>query len=421
MMRRSLGRMDSRRARRTRACQRSRTPQTDDEVVAIVMSRTESMLRQIALSFYRAAEHPHLWVDSLENVRALFGGSGVLIVQQDGRGRTGALTAYAGFADEAMSDYAARYHKLDPWNLALSDEDWGPERVIDGRALVPAESMRRTEYFDHMGRRYDCAQAVFTLLEPPVAGAAALSINRAWKQAPFGSRHLKWLRFLSPHVRQALRLHRRLTAIPTAYADAADVLETFTLGIVAVARSGAIVFANQAAREISEQRDGLSIRTNGMFAGSAAAQQRIGRALASAMALVDGNVTRASEQSLTVVVERPSGRRPYVLLISPRSNRSLSGGDAFAVVFISDPIRLATDMAAMLAQVFSLTGRESQVASLLVRGASVEDIGRTLHVTRQTARWYVKQVLQKAECRTQAQFVATWARMLGVFPVNVRA
>ncbi len=168
-------------------------------------------LNDLILAIYRAAEDPREWAAALDAIRLTAGASGVAIVHQEFPITGRNVNAYSGFSDEAIRSYEAYYYQLDPWGGSLKPADWEPGRVIDGREVVPAAVVGRSEWLADFGHRHGCAKAVFGILEPFGARVAALTLNRWASQPDFDNAERRLLQVLTPHLRQAFRVHRRIT------------------------------------------------------------------------------------------------------------------------------------------------------------------------------------------------------------------
>ena len=69
----------------------------------------------------------------------------------------------------------------------------------------------------------------------------------------------------------------------------------------------------------------------------------------------------------------------------------------------------------LLQQGFGLTKKEAQLASSLAAGQSLEEYSQAAGIKKETARWHMKQILQKTSCRGQADLVR---RMLYQFSIG---
>jgi DNA-binding CsgD family transcriptional regulator len=107
-------------------------------------------------------------------------------------------------------------------------------------------------------------------------------------------------------------------------------------------------------------------------------------------------------------VARPSGRRPYQLIVHRVSRRAivaprLASG---AVVFIIDPEQAHEVSAERIARLLHLTGAEARLATALAAGLSLTDYAARAGISLGTARWTLKQALAKTSTDKQAALVA---------------
>lgn len=100
--------------------------------------------------------------------------------------------------------------------------------------------------------------------------------------------------------------------------------------------------------------------------------------------------------------------------VQARGVFTIPGRDVAAVIYITDPAEIIVPDGELLRSSFGLTPAEARVAVHLAAGAGVEEICEQLRYTRETARWYIKQVLAKAGCRTRSEFAARAARSIAM-------
>ncbi len=369
------------------------------------MGRNAETLTQLILAIYRAAENPAGWEACLAQINVHLGGSGTAIIYQDRGAPRRDLQAASGYSPETVQRYADYFSTLDPWGQALTPRDWIPGRVMDGREVVSEDDLRKSEWFAGMGS--ECCNAVIGFLEPFGTRTGGLTVNRGPKQPRFGIAELRLMQRLTPHLCQALRLHRRLTEANGARAVACDALDRLQTGVVLVNVRGVPVFANAAATAIAGQRDGFEIEADGIRASTSELTAQIGTAVAQAIGLAKGaEVQPRREAALTI--PRPSGRRPFSLLVVPAGQRAGMLGTevgAAAAVFITDLDERVLSGPVHLAKTYGLTATETRVAMGLANGLTTSHIADELGISKNTARWHVKHVLHKTGVRTQAQFV----------------
>ncbi len=114
-----------------------------------------------------------------------------------------------------------------------------------------------------------------------------------------------------------------------------------------------------------------------------------------------------------VAVGRPSGRRPFTVLVCPlRPDCEVAAGEHGAVLFLSDPERTPRTAPALLRRLYGLTAAEARVTSELVAGSDLEAVSETLGVTLGTTRTHLKRILAKTGTRRQVELVGVVLRSL---------
>ena len=88
------------------------------------------------------------------------------------------------------------------------------------------------------------------------------------------------------------------------------------------------------------------------------------------------------------------------------------------LIFVSDPDHDDPLPNRRLLQLFyDLTPAEAEVAARLATGQSLEEIAAARHYTKETARWYSKQILSKTGTQTRAELVRQLSKTLA-FLIN---
>ena len=115
-------------------------------------------------------------------------------------------------------------------------------------------------------------------------------------------------------------------------------------------------------------------------------------------------------------VRRPSGRRPFNLLVTPllsgREDSTLR--NAVTTLFISDPGRSFGHQDAAIRTLFGLTEAEAELVLLLCDGLSLEEAALRRGVKMNTARTQLKYVFAKTKTGRQSELVRLI--LLGVPP-----
>lgn len=306
---------------------------------------------------------------------------------------------------DAPRQYDAYYHRFDARAISPVARHAAVGRVIVDQEFVPYDDVRRTAFHNEWSLKFDVSRLVAITLDRGPNAAAFLSVLRADRDEPFGAREVAPLNVLAPHARRALRLQRLLRAAEQRAQTLLDGLDGLTIAVLLLDKDMRIVHANAAAREILADRDGLT-DDGGTLRAMLADDTRALRQVCAACA------SDPTEEPLSLTdrlaIARPSGREALSVGVCRLRHESRLRDDASAattMVVISDPCRIPATKQAVLQSLFALTPAEATVAVRLATGAGAREIADELGYTAETARWYVKQVLGKASCRSRAEFV----------------
>jgi DNA-binding CsgD family transcriptional regulator len=233
---------------------------------------------------------------------------------------------------------------------------------------------------------------------------AGVVIYRRVGCRPLDDEDLALANVLVPHIERSYAVYSRLGGSRRTHLALAEVLDRLPTGVIVFDARHCPLLANRSARRILELRDGISIgqgrprlqdrRTDGAFqtmlAKACDAALRGGRAFCDVMQIA-----------------RPSGRRPFALMVAPLLDapRGAGAGEAVAVAFLTDPDSDAITTAEVLESLYSLTHAEAELLQLLVRGRSLEEVAWERGVTMNTVRSQLKQVFSKTDTRRQGELV----------------
>jgi DNA-binding CsgD family transcriptional regulator len=165
-----------------------------------------------------------------------------------------------------------------------------------------------------------------------------------------------------------------------------------------------VVFANKAATEILRLRDGLLSDHLELSATTPAATVSLRRAITAALNK-RGELASACEP--TIIVQRPSGRRPLSIVVAPLPANALrfDRGLPLVAVFVTDPDRAPQLDVRDIALAFRLTVAEARLVQSLAEGRSIIEAAAELSIQPETARKRLKVVFEKTDTHRQAELV----------------
>jgi DNA-binding CsgD family transcriptional regulator len=219
------------------------------------------------------------------------------------------------------------------------------------------------------------------------------------------------------HVRQAERLKHSLDALRHERLVAAVVLDRIPVPVVVVDREGGTLAANSAARQLALDTTTITLGRQSIGASTPELTRRLVAAIRSVVGdHVDGQKPR---QDLALSLPRGADQHPlHVLIVAVGVEDDIRAQDgrAAACLFIGDSDCEVHDGGDRMKRLFHFTGAETRIAVGLANGCAVNQLAERLKLSRNTVRWHVKHVLQKAGVKTQAQFV----RLIHRSPAGLR-
>jgi DNA-binding CsgD family transcriptional regulator len=190
-------------------------------------------------------------------------------------------------------------------------------------------------------------------------------------------------------------------------------LDLLRAGVVVASIRGRLLWANHAAEDILNTRDGLEVDAEHTLVLSYECVPFPIEAMLTGYA-----VERASgggDRSVQYV-HRPSGKRDLKVVVRPTSSfvESQDTEKPAAVVFIQDPERPVHISQTDLRQLYRLTVTECRIANYLMEGSTLEECCKRLDIRPSTARMHLRNLLNKTGTRCQSELVGLLFRNLGL-------
>ncbi|WP_321782781.1 helix-turn-helix transcriptional regulator [Paraburkholderia sp. J94] len=306
--------------------------------------------------------------------------------------------------------YAQHYGALDP--LVPQARRWPTGTLVTDTMIRPQAAHARSEFVQDWVRPQRIHTVAFANVMREDGVAAILG---ALRQTPryYDDDELDLLRALLPHLRNAIRVQRRMAlsaqADPLAALDAFDALDSLAQCVLIADRDAHVVFANRAASALLAQPYGLREERQGLCAPTLDATQRLRAMIARASAGETG--TRAGGAML---INRTAREAPLQVLIAPLgTHRAIEGATTAttvsrrgtAMLVITDPLAARRGVEQRLIALFGLTPAEARVAGEVGKGQEPRDIAATLQIMPSTVRTHLHHVFAKTATRRQADLM----------------
>lgn len=323
------------------------------------------------------------------------------------------LADWSGIESGFARRYAQHYGALDP--LVPQVRRWPAGTLVTDTMIRPQTAHASSEFVQDWVRPQRIHTVAFASVMREDGVTAVLGALRHTPRF-YADDELDVLRALLPHLRNAIRVQRRVTqslqstshppADPLAALDAFDALDSLAQCVLIADRDAHVVFANRAASALLAQARGLREERQGLCAPTLDATQRLRAMIARASSGESG--TRAGGAML---IERAAHDAPLQVLVAPLgTHRVIEGATAVsrrgtAMLVITDPQAARRGVEQRLIALFGLTPAEARVAGEVGKGHEPRDIAATLQIMPSTVRTHLHHVFAKTATRRQGDLM----------------
>jgi DNA-binding CsgD family transcriptional regulator/PAS domain-containing protein len=348
-------------------------------------------------SIYAAALDPILWSQALDHVSRSIGSVGAVVFVREAATNRFPLFAGIGVGDGQV-EYRAHYAAIDP-RLRYAAQHPETHMHYD-YMLIDERGMDRDEFYAFQARTTDDHRYFLGCrTELTINHAGFISFHWRRKQGHVQARQIRAFERLWPHLTRALQLGHAVGMARLREAAADVVLNTLNRAILLVDSAGHVLLASATAEAILAARDGLTAESRRLAARHPEDEAALRRLIA--------NAAGPGGAGGPLAVRRPSGRRAYVVLVSPfpADTTSLAGGGPVVAMFVSDPEQCPELPEATLIRLYGLTPAEASLAARLVKGETVKQAAGALGVATSTARIHLQRVMNKTGAHRQSELI----------------
>jgi len=164
---------------------------------------------------------------------------------------------WSGWPDEDIQLYTERYAAADPWHLGGTRWPEGP--VATDREIWPRDDMEASTAFRDFYAPRDCVNGIGATILLTDAAQSAITMVRGAADGPFGPPEKEVLEPLMPHLRRAALLHGELGSVRSQLATFTGHLDRYPHALLLSDSERRVLFANRAAREFADLRDGFAV------------------------------------------------------------------------------------------------------------------------------------------------------------------
>lgn len=345
--------------------------------------------------------------DALLSSTQLLGGTKAVFLQLSMVANDDYVLAESGLGMESAAKLADFRDNQD--NFLAHFRSWDQDNVYDGERLRPDYELSESTFHNDFLKPNNLRYAIAGVVTRTRTSCIVLCCYRSADKTHFGSTEMANLRQILPHWRRALDLKNRLTQMDRHSEASHRILDHAPFSIMLMDSNRTILYANYWANIIGKRNDGLGVRNSRLVSDSPYSTQKI----LGVLELADQPQDKESASPALIAIERPSGEKPYQLMILPILSVEEAGiatGPVYGV-FIYDPKdRLPVDTAALIS-LESLTESEAKLCESLYETKSLSKTADQLQVSSSTAKTHLLNTFRKLGINSQAELMRYLAHM----------
>lgn len=366
------------------------------------MAVDERVLDAIA-AVYEAALDETLWSAALQKLAAITNSQAATFWVLDGSAHPRLpIFSFINLDPKLIQEYLDGMAAVDPTVQYLVTHP-GLPIVHDGLFITEREKDRHA-YYDWHHRYTDMRFRLISRMSPAPAIQAGVALHRQHAVGRFESGDIEQFETLHRHVERALTLGFRLGSLGSLQQGWMELLDRNSAAILLLDAQQHVIYANQAAVRLCRNSDGLRLSTAGVIAMRRQDNDHLQRLIAQAMSIHAG---QSCDGDGVMLVQRPSGKRSYLLLIAPMSKRNSTWAalQPTVSVVITDPELQPAAEHERLRVAFGLTRAEARLAVQLAAGDALQFAAAKLSISYGTARARLAEIFRKTDTHRQGELV----------------
>lgn len=275
-------------------------------------------------------------------------------------------------------------------------------QLVHVSSLYTGEEVRTSRVYNEALPLYSARDSLNVRLDGPAGSHIAWVVGDPVEGYGWSSSRVETIERLLPHLRQYVRVRQALVDAGALGSSLATLLENKKTGVIQLDRRGRIVEANDHARHLLRNGDGLADRSGLLHASSSTDDQKLQKLLAGALPPFGRQGASGS-----MVVRRSLLSPALVVHISPVGEDQTDSRSqrVAALVLVMDPLNRAIVDPGLVAATLGLTPAESHVAVLLAQGKTIRDIAFETGRSTGTIQWHIKQIFNKHGLSRQVELV----------------
>jgi DNA-binding CsgD family transcriptional regulator/GAF domain-containing protein len=372
--------------------------------------RDDERTFQLIASIYEAAVKPTLWPSALERIADALGHASIALITTEDFDKP--IDVWLANYDPACTEARFRHYARPEANPSVR-----ASMQIEPLSVVPRKRFITDRDFetDPACQALLIAQKLYhgctVTLHRAGTLLSALEVYRPKPQKDFDPSEIRLLQRLAPHMANALRVNREVSASQVQQHQAEEALNQLNVGVLLLTQGGRIVFANRVAARLLHLGDGITSRDGKLAPSLPLDSARMACVIARAATRAE-----APPMAQALCVHRGGDRRPLHLwaipLLRESSSMLVRASQADVMVIVTDPELGMAPPPEALRALYGLTEAEARLTSGLLQGERLEDYAARVGISINTARTHLKSVFAKTDTNRQAELMRLLSRGL---------
>ena len=361
------------------------------------------ILNALISRIYDSVLHPESWNETLAQITGTLcplSWEAAFILWEGNNPPRARFVAATGLAAGIQEIYTAVYAGSHPWSQRFMR--YGNGSVVDSYDILTREEFYQSDFFRNFLQPYGIDRLVGVLLDRRENERLGLMLPGPGDRDVSALK--RGLRVLAPHIQRAMRISDRIATLELAAGAARAAADAAPFAIFSLDDQFNILAANSRAAQY--ERAGFIRLADGRFAFTHPASQR---------RLLD-LVKSPDPAGLAMQAVGKSGAECPVLVarITRQSAQQIGGfslGASLIITMGSAPGETPVVEIDRVGQWFGLTPAEARLAVALAAGQTLQDYAAERAVSLNAVRFLLKGIFRKTGAASQAQLVATLARL----------
>lgn len=353
---------------------------------------------KIVDSIYSSALDPKNWQVTIELLQKALNSQGAGFFVETKNNQL-ISTNMVGLDPHHLEMYSQYYANKNPW-FTVPDlmkpgfvaTDHSLEVLFNDR-----QAFAKTEYCQDWALKQEFRHLMGGKLIDILGNNINFSFMRSERDGYYTETEINFYKSICPHLIKAIEINARLDTASMQWHMSENAIENLSIGIIALSHTSKITFMNLSAKNMLGIKNGLLIQQGHLTSNHPDSATTLSNAI---------ERCKATNVVSNISIQRDS-LEPLSLSILPSSEDAgfLGISRNYILVFIVDPENQSFNDGEFIRQRWKLAPLEVEYSLLLLKGFSINEIASIMDLTKNTSRWYSKQIMKKLDVSSQNELI----------------